>query len=105
MRRWYCGTFWPASRAAAALGSTASPNTSEGCKGSPLEAMAEDVPELDFEAALPDLPLQYGRPDVPAVLAAHLEAHADIADIAVFVAGMQALLASSASIPMRALLS
>ena len=57
---------------------------------------------LDVEAALPDLPLQYGRPDVPAVLAAHLKAHADISDIAVFVAGMQPLLVSGALSPVRA---
>ena len=103
LRRWYAGRFWPANRAAAALDSTSSPERSEKRKGHPQESVAEDALELDLEAALPDLPLQYGRPDVPAVLAAHLKAHADISDIAVFVAGMQALLISSPFNPVRAL--
>ena len=105
LRRWYSGRLWPTSRAAAALDGTSSLERSEQGKGGPQEAVAEDGSEPDLEAAPPDLPLQYGRPNVPAVLAAHLKAHADISDIVVFVAGMQALLMSSPGLlnPLRPL--
>ena len=103
LRRWYSGRLWPTSRAAAALDGTSSLERSEQGKGGPQEAVAGDGSELDLEAALPDLPLQCGRPNVPAVLAAHLKAHADISDIAVFVAGMPSLLMSCPLRPERAL--
>ena len=43
--------------------------------------------EEDLEAALPDLPVQQGRPNIAAVLGSHTEQHPETHDVAVFVAG------------------
>ena len=43
--------------------------------------------EQDLEAALPDLSLQQGRPNIAAVLRSHLKQHPETHDVAVFVAG------------------
>jgi len=43
--------------------------------------------EQDLEAALPDLSVQQGRPNIAAVLRSHLEQHLETHDVAVFVAG------------------